>query len=111
MTKANPYCNDGSGGDELFQETNTGVYNTKALLAARMVSLINASGTLDMTASQDNAGTDEYFYIEMDTAGYNFLIKGNNNSSSNLTASIIRIGSYAITEIIGGNIVENINVE
>jgi hypothetical protein len=105
------YCNDGTGADELFQETNTGVYNTRALLAARMVALINASGTLDMTASQDTPGTDVYFYVEMDTAGYNFLIKGNNNSSSNLTASVVRIGSYAITEIIGGTIIETINIE
>lgn len=105
------YCNDGTGGDELFQVTDLTTYNTQALIAARMVTLINASATLDMTASQDNPGTDTYFYVETDTPGYNFAPMGNNNSASNLTNTLIRIGSYAMTEICGGTIIENSNIE
>jgi hypothetical protein len=105
------YCNDGTGGDELFQVTNTTTYNTTAAIAARMVELINASSTLDMTALQDNPGTDTYFYVEMDTPGYNFNIRGNTNVVTNLTTSISRIGSYAFTELVGGTIIESSNVE
>ncbi len=104
------YLNDGTGGDEIFSESNTGVYNTKALLAQRMVSLINASATLNLTASQDTPGTDEYFYVECDTAGFNFPTFGNANGQANLTSTFIRIGAYEMTEIIGGTIIENSNI-
>lgn len=104
-------CNDGTGSDETFTVSDTVTYNTTASIAARLVTLINASSTLDITASQDNSGTDNYFYLEMDTAGYNFPVYGNINSGTNLTASLIRIGSYPMTEICGGTIIENSNVE
>lgn len=105
------YCNDGTGGDEFFQETNTATYNTTAALAARMVALINASATLDITATQDTPGTDAYFYLEHDVVGQNFAVMGNMNTSTNLTNSLIRIGSFPITEICGGTIIENANIK
>ena len=104
------YLNDGTGGDEVFTESDTTTYNTKAKLAQRMAALINASATLDLTASQDTAGTDEYFYVECDTAGYVFPTYGNYGVPTNLTGTFIRIGSYAMTEIIGGTIIENSNI-
>ena len=102
------YLNDTTGGDEIFTETNTGTYNTKALLAQRMVTLINASGTLDLTASQDTPGTDDYFYVEADIAGVQ-IARG--NPLGNLTALEIRQGSYAMTNITGGTIIEDADVE
>ena len=99
--------NDGSGGNETFAESDTGVYSTTALLAQRMASLINVSATLDITASQDNPGTDVYFYIEMDTAGLEFTIP----TVVNLTSLQVCMNSYLITNITGGTILENSNVE
>ena len=99
--------NDGSGGNETFTETNTAVYNTTALLAQRIAALINASGTLDITASQDNPGTDTYFYIEADTAGVPFTM----STYTNLTAVIIRVNSYSMTNSTGGMIIEDADVE
>jgi len=98
--------NDGTGGNETFTESNTGVYTTVALLAQQMVALINASGTLDLTASQDTPGTDSYFYVEADVAGSPYTIP----TTTNLSALGIRSNSYAITEVVGGTIIENANV-
>ena len=99
--------NDGSGGNETFTESNTGVYSTIPLLAQRMALLINASGTLDITASQDTPGTDAYFYIEMDTAGLTFTI----SSLVNLTSLQVCMNSYLITNVTGGTIIEDADVE
>ncbi len=104
-------CNDGTGGDETFTVSDTVTYNTTAAIAARMVTLINASATLDITASQDTPGTDAYFYLEHDTIGYNFSVYGNNNAGTNLTASLMRIGSYPMTEIVGGTIIGDADVK
>ena len=93
----------------LISESNTGVYNTKALLAQRMVALINANATLNVAviATQDTPGTDEYFYIETLTAGPVFTF----NSLTNMTSLVQRWNSYAITNVTGGIILENSNVE
>jgi len=99
--------NDGTGLGETFTESDVATYNTRQLLAQRMAALINASGTLDLTASQDTPGTDLYFYIESDIAGTPFT----NNSLINLTGSIIRENSYALTNITGGTIIEDADVE
>jgi hypothetical protein len=98
--------NDGSGGNEVFTETNTAVYNTTALLAQRMAALINASATLDITATQDTPGTDTYFYTTADVAGIPFTTP----ALTNLTELGIRENSYLLTELIGGTIIENSNI-
>jgi hypothetical protein len=98
--------NDGSGGNEVFTETNTAVYNTTALLAQRMAALINASATLDITATQDTPGTDIYFYTTADVAGIPFTTP----SYTNLTELGIRENSYSLIELIGGTIIENANI-
>ena len=99
--------NDGTGGNEVFTESSTATYNTTAALAARMVALINASSTLDITATQDAAGTDNYFYIESDVAGTPFTLV----TYSNLTPQVFRNNSYALTNITGGSIIEDTDVE
>ena len=93
-----------------ISESNTGVYNTKALLAQRMAALINGSPFLNVAviATQDTPGTDEYFYIETLTSGPVFSY----NTAVNFSAiNIQRWNSYAITNITGGSILENSNVE
>jgi len=99
--------NDGTGGNEGFTESNTATYNTTALLAQRLVTLINASGTLDITASQDTPGTDTYFYIEMDTAGPAFTVV----SYSNLTEIGVCPPMYALTQSVLGSIIEDTDIE
>jgi len=99
--------NDGSGGDEIFTEANTGVYNTLALLAQRMVSLINASATLDITATQDTPGTDAYFYLESDVAGTAFTIP----TYANIGIVLVRPNSNSFTVLCGGSIIQDINID
>lgn len=98
--------NDGSGGNEIFSETDTTTYNTTALLAQRMVALINASATLDITASQDTAGVNTYFYTEADVASVNFTFP----ASTNLTYSWVVENSYALTNVSGGMIIQNSDI-
>jgi len=95
--------NDNSGPTETFTETNTAVYNTRALLAQRMAALINASATLDITATQDTPGTDVYFYIESDFAG----VPVTRTTLTNLTELTLRLNAYAMTNSTGGIIIEN----
>lgn len=99
--------NDLSGGDESFSAL-VASYPTKALLAQQLVTLINASGTLDITASQDTPGTDNYLYVESDVAGVNINI--NNGALVNCSWIIIRGNSFAISNTTGGSIIENSNV-
>jgi hypothetical protein len=99
--------NDGTGGNEAFTESNTAVYNTTALLAQRMVVLINASATLDITASQDTPGIDTYFYAEADIANAGYTIV----TYSNLTELGLVPGMFALTQSILGTIIEDIDVE
>ncbi len=95
--------NDGSGGDETFTETDIITYNTVELMAARMVALINASGTLAITAVYTTGAS---FTTEADVAGTNYA----DPSSTNLYAIKLRMNSKAIIDITGGAIIENPNV-
>jgi hypothetical protein len=99
--------NDGTGGNEIFTESNTAVYNTTALLAQRMVVLINASATLDVTASQDTPGIDTYFYVEADIANAGYTIF----SYLNLTELGLVPGMFALTQSVLGTIIEDTDVE
>jgi hypothetical protein len=99
--------NDGTGGNETFTESNTAVYNTTALLAQRMVTLINASATLDITASQDIPGTDTYFYTEMDTAGLVFTIP----ATTNLNGTGLCPAMYTLSQSVLGTIIEDVDIE
>lgn len=99
--------NDGTGGGETFTENNLATYSTRALLAQRIAALINASGTLDITATQDTPGTDVYFYCESDVASVPFVSAG----LVNLTELGVRENSYGFTLLGGGDIIEDSNVE
>jgi hypothetical protein len=99
--------NDGTGGNEGFTESNTAVYNTTALLAQRMVTLINASATLDITASQDTPGTDAYFYAEADVANAGYTVV----TYANLTELGLVPGMFALTQSVLGTIIEDTDVE
>ena len=72
-----------------------------------MAVLINASGTLDITATQDTPGTDVYFYVESDVAGTPFTTQ----TLVNVVTTFIRENSYALTNITGGTIIEDADVE
>ncbi len=99
--------NDLSGVDETFTAL-VATYPTIALLAQRLVTLINASGTLDITASQDTPGTDVYFYVEADVAGTNINV--NNANLVNCSYTVLRGNSYAITNSTGGYIIEDVDI-
>jgi hypothetical protein len=99
--------NDGVGGWEVFTVSDTVTYNTTAKIAQQMAVLINASGTLDVTATQDTPGTDAYFYVESDVAGTPFT----QQVATNLTTAVIRENSYALTNTTGGVIIEDADVE
>ena len=95
--------NDGTGGNETFTETNIVTYNTLTLLSQRMVVLINASSTLNITATQDTPGTDTYFYLESDVAGTPYT----QSSLTNLSSTGIRENSYELTNTTSGLIIED----
>jgi hypothetical protein len=99
--------NDGVGGWEVFTVSDTVTYNTQAKIAQQMAVLINASGTLDITASQDTPGTDAYFYVESDVAGTPFTTQ----TVVNIVTAVIRENSYALTNTTGGVIIEDADVE
>ena len=82
--------------------------NTAATSAAELVTLINASGTLAATASQDTPYTDEYLYVTSDTVGTGLtMVYGFNTSFG----SQIRDNSNPITDIVGGTIIEDIDID
>jgi hypothetical protein len=93
--------NDGSGADETFTST---VSSSKAAISQDLVSLINASGTLDITATYVSG---DNFVIESDVAGTDYVLSGKVNNSS----MQLRLNSFAITNIItGGTIIEDPDV-
>lgn len=80
---------------------------TAAECAEELVSLTNASGTLDATASQDNNGVDEYFYVESDTAGEALtLVYGTATAAD----AVIRYNTKLITDTIGGMLIEDADI-
>jgi len=80
--------------------------DTKSNMAAALVGLINVSG-LNMTASQDNVGVDEYFYVESTVAGTAVVETGR----VNLGVLTQRSNSYPMTNTTGGLIIQDIDVE
>ena len=90
----------GSGGNETFTST---VSSSKADISADLVSKINASGTVNVNATDNLNGT---FDIEAKVAGTPYTISGQINNS-NIT---LRLNSYAITNLTGGLLIENNNI-
>jgi hypothetical protein len=90
----------------LISETNTGVYNTKALLAQRMASLINSSYANTVVIATYTLSND-YFEIEALVAGTSYVT----GSEANLSIYKTILNSYLITDLTNGLITQNINVE
>ncbi len=95
--------NDGSGGAETFTETDVVTYNTTALMAQRIASLINASGTLGITATYVSGAT---FNIASDVAGTDYTQSG----LVNLTNYELAPNRASITDLTGGHIIEDSDV-
>lgn len=102
--------NDGSGANEIFTISDIVTYNTTAKQAQQFAALINASATLDITATQDTPGTDVYFYLEADVAGVPFTYIAGANTISN-PGTVLRKNNYAINNIVGGSIIEDADVK
>lgn len=77
---------------------------TKALIAADLVTQINADVPLPVTASQDSIGVDEYLYTTADVVATAFTY-----SDTNATAEIKTLPSYALTNTVGGTIIDSPN--
>ena len=75
--------------------------------AAGIVSAINASGTLTATATQDNPGSDNYFYIEADAVGTSMTVVYNSNVSLN---EKVRYANNGVTDIVGGTVIEDSDI-
>ena len=73
-------------------ESDAVTYNTTALLAQRMVSLINANVSINTSvfAYQDSPGTDTFFYVRSFTKGPLFTTQNSYNTS----ISLIQLNSY-----------------
>ncbi len=82
-------------------------FGTTAAIAAQLVTLINASGTLNASASQDNPGVDTYLYVTNDAVGLTQTI----DNLINTTTNPVRDPGYSITEITGGLIIQSTNIE
>ncbi len=82
-------------------------FGTTAAIAAQLVTLINASGTLNASASQDNPGVDTYLYVTNDAVGLTQTIDNLINTSTNP----VRDPGYSFTEIAGGLILQSTNIE
>ncbi|GEM_PF-3050750 len=89
-----------------ISESNTGTYNTKALMAARITSLINASALNTVVIATYTASND-YFELEALVVGVPYTF----NTVINLSTLYITEGSYALTNVTGGSIIEDVDVE
>lgn len=98
---------DGSGPAEVFTESDTGTFDSEAKLAEQMAVLINASGSLALTASQTTPGTDTFFFVTADVAGTAFT----KDADTNLSDLVVRLNSFALTDKVGGTIIEDADVQ
>lgn len=90
------------GALETFAEADVGTYNTRALLAQRLTALINASGTLDITATQAVPGTDVFFELTANTASERLR----ESSLINVTIVFSAVASsYSVTNSVTGTLV------
>lgn len=73
-------------------ETDTVTYSTRALIAQRMVSLINSNGSINtsVVAYQDNPGTDTFYYVRSFTKGPTFT----SATDYNVSGTLFQLNSY-----------------
>ena len=89
-------------------ETFTSTTGATAVASAvELASLINASGTVAATASQDTPGTDGYIYVEADVAGNALTMSYGTNTLKNTT---IRYNTKSIIDAVGGMLIEDANI-
>jgi hypothetical protein len=81
-------------------------YPTIPQLAAQLVSLINAS-TIQITASQDSPGVNNYFYLEADT----FYAFATSTFTNAVIDTAICPAAFPITPGVLGTIIEDVDVE
>jgi len=91
------------GVDTTITETDIATYNTTALMAQRIASLINSSSTIYAVATYASGAT---LNIEARTAGTIYGYSG----LINMTATKLRLNTYAITDLVGGSIIEDSDV-
>jgi len=77
------------------------------VIANTLVTLINASGTVGATASQDTVGVDGYIYVESDTAGIPLLMAYGFNT---ILDTVIRYNTQSIYDNVGGTLIEDPNI-
>ncbi len=99
---------DNTGSDVSLNGTQfiSTLLTTAADIAAELVGLVNADVLLPVTASQDNPGIDDYFYCTADAPATLFTI-----ASNNLTETVLTYASYALTNTIGGTIIDDTDIE
>ena len=73
-------------------ETDTVTYSTRALIAQRMVSLINSNVSINtsVVAYQDNPGTDTFYYVRSFTKGPTFV----SATDYNVSGTLFQLNSY-----------------
>ncbi len=98
-------------GDSTYTLHDVATYNTKDSIAQKMTDTINASAG-DWKAYQDNAGTDDYFYVRSTVAGTEFSYSSNGSGVyTRLTEAIIRENNATITNSTGGTVITDTNVD
>jgi len=98
---------DSGGGEEIITETDTATFNTVDLMAAQMAALITANVNVDITGSYTSG---DKFTWEADVAGTALT---RNATDANLTGTGVELrkNAFAITDVVGGTIVESAHVQ
>ncbi len=93
--------NDGTGGSVGYTaNTGTAIGN-----ATSITSQINLDIGMDVSATDNGDGT---ITLESDVAGNPYTLV---STAGGITITYLRLNSYAISNILGGNIIENANVQ
>ena len=99
---------DGTGASyTIGSETITSTTTTAADCALELVTLTNNNTNIDILATQDTDGVDEYLYLESEVAGEPIVINYDNNTSFGVT---IRQNTKAISDVVGGTLIEDANI-
>ena len=99
---------DGTGASyTIGSETITSTGLTPADCALELVTLTNNNTNIDILATQDTDGVDEYLYLESEVAGEPIVINYDNNTSFGVT---IRQNTKAISDVVGGTLIEDANI-
>ncbi len=98
------FIGDGVSGPAQLHSTGAAASD---VMAAALVASINGA-IANITASQDTPGVDTYFYVEADTATYQVSAL----SLINITETIVvTTSSYALTDLVGGLLIQDTDVE